>query len=167
MNLRDRVLGEVEKNSFIALSDKGGHRGNALKTVSPPGGGSEEFYSHGSKRRPRSARGHSFGGEVSGSRHHQPSGSKRSGVYMLVGSIQFTSPPGRDFSICKTAQRYCYVYPLRENQDPAPRLHYCFLTALPLSLHPLPSLISNCLNLLFGTQGGSRRLNEAYILILQ
>ena len=44
-------MGEVEKNSFIALSDKGGHRGNALKTVSPPGGGSEEFYSHGSKRR--------------------------------------------------------------------------------------------------------------------
>ena len=26
-NLRDRVLGEVEKNSFIALPDKGGHSG--------------------------------------------------------------------------------------------------------------------------------------------
>jgi len=25
LNLRDRVLGEVDKNSFIALSGKGGH----------------------------------------------------------------------------------------------------------------------------------------------
>ena len=27
LNLRDRVLGEVEKDSFIALPGKGGHRG--------------------------------------------------------------------------------------------------------------------------------------------
>ena len=27
LNLRDRVLGKVEKNSFIALPGKGGHRG--------------------------------------------------------------------------------------------------------------------------------------------
>ena len=33
-----------------------------------------------------------------------------------------------------------------------------------LFLYPLPSLISNCLNPPFGTQGRSRRLNEAYIL---
>ena len=32
-------------------------------------------------------------------------------------------------------------------------LHYCFLTAPPLSLHPLPSLVSSYLNLPFGTQG--------------
>ena len=31
-------------------------------------------------------------------------------------------------------------------------------------LRPLPSLISNCLNLPFGTQGRSRMLNEAYFL---
>ena len=36
---------------------------------------------------------------------------------------------------------------------------YCFLTSLPLSASLL-SLISNCLILLFGLQGGSRRLNE-------
>ena len=36
---------------------------------------------------------------------------------------------------------------------------YCFLTSLPLSASLL-SLISNCLNLLFGLQGRSRRLNE-------
>ena len=33
-----------------------------------------------------------------------------------------------------------------------------------LVLHPLPSLISSCLNLLLGTQGRSWRLNEAYFL---
>ena len=32
------------------------------------------------------------------------------------------------------------------------------LTALPLNLHSLSSVISNCLNLLFGTQGRPRRL---------
>ena len=51
------------------------------------------------------------------------------------------------------------MYPLRQNQDPAPRLHYCFLSA-PLSLHPLPSLMSNFLNLPFGTQGRSWRLDR-------
>ena len=49
--------------------------------------------------------------------------------------------------------------PLRRNQDPDPRLYYCFLTASPLSLHPLPSLISNCLNLSVGTWG--RKFLEA------
>ena len=43
-------------------------------------------------------------------------------------------------------------------------MHYCFLTAPPSFLHSPPSLISNCLNLPFGTQGRSRRLNEAYFL---
>ena len=50
------------------------------------------------------------------------------------------------------------IHHLRENQDPAPRLHYCFLTTPSLSLQPLPSLISNCLNLPFETQGMSWRL---------
>ena len=49
-------------------------------------------------------------------------------------------------SSCRRTQRY-YVYPLRRNQDPAPSLHCCFLSAPPLFLCPLPSLISNCLNL--------------------
>ena len=49
------------------------------------------------------------------------------------------------------------------HQDPAPRLYYCFLTVLPLSLHPLPSL-SNCLNLPLGTQGRPWRRNEAHFL---
>ena len=49
--LRDRVLGEAEKNSFIALPGRG--RDSRLlpsKTVGPnPGGFSEEFYSYGSR----------------------------------------------------------------------------------------------------------------------
>ena len=50
------------------------------------------------------------------------------------------------------------MYPWRENQDPAPRMHYCFLTAFPLSLYPLPSFASNCANLPFVTQEMSWRL---------
>jgi len=47
---------------------------------------------------------------------------------------------------------------LRQSQDFAPRLHYRFLAAPFLSLHPLPPQISNCFNLLFGTQGRPWRL---------
>ena len=36
LNLGDRVLGEAERNSFVALPGKGGHSGlNTLKTVCP------------------------------------------------------------------------------------------------------------------------------------
>ena len=50
-NLGDKVLDEVEKNSFIALSGKGGHsRLMPLRTVCPHLGGSgEEFYSNSSR----------------------------------------------------------------------------------------------------------------------
>ena len=48
------------------------------------------------------------------------------------------------------------MYPLRRNHDPALSLHYCFLTSL--FLCSLSSLISNCLNLLFGTQDRVSRL---------
>lgn len=43
-------------------------------------------------------------------------------------------------------------------------LYYGFLTFPPLYLHSLTSLISNCLNMPFGTQGRSRRLHGAYFL---
>ena len=49
---------------------------------------------------------------------------------------------------------------LRQRQSPVPRLHYCFLAAPPLSLHPLPYLIINYLNLLIRTQGKSPRLES-------
>ena len=68
------------------------------------------------------------------------------------------------FSSCRKTQRYCFVYPFQRNGELALWLQYCFLTAAPLFLQPLPSLMSSCLNLPFGTQGRSRRLNEAYYL---
>ena len=124
-----------------------------------PGGGSEETYS---SNRVWSADG-STGGEVSGREHHQPSGFNQSGVSVLVGSKLLTST-WRGLQYRETAQRYCCAYPLKGNQDPAPRLLYCFLTAPPWSLNPIPSLISNCLSLPFGTQGKSQRLNGPYFL---
>ena len=50
---------------------------------------------------------------------------------------------------------------LRRNQDPVWRLYQRLFL---LFLYSLPSLISNCLNPPFGTQGRSRSLNKAYIL---
>ena len=52
---------------------------------------------------------------------------------------------------------------LSRNQDPVWRLYQPLIVS-PLFLYPLPSLISSYLNPPFGTQGRSRRLNEAYIL---
>ena len=51
LNLGDKVLGEVEKNSFIALPGKVGHSGLLpQKTTYPnPGGFDEEFYSNSSR----------------------------------------------------------------------------------------------------------------------
>ena len=72
-------------------------------------------------------------------------------------------PPGWGLQFCRRTQRRCYAYFLSRNQDPTSRLNY-HLIVPPLFLYPLPSLISNCLNLSFGTQGRSRRLNEAYVL---
>ena len=43
-------------------------------------------------------------------------------------------------------------------------LLHCFLNVPPWSPRCLPSLISNSLNLPFGTQGRSERLKEAYFL---
>ena len=50
LNPRDRVLGEVEENSFIALPGKEGHSGlTPSKLFSSQGGCGEEFYSNGSR----------------------------------------------------------------------------------------------------------------------
>ena len=51
---------------------------------------------------------------------------------------------------------------LEGNQDSAPRLYYCFLTASPLSMRSFLSLISNCFNLPFATQGRSWKLCVYY-----
>ena len=51
LNLRDRVLGKEEKNSFIVLPGKRGHSGlMPSKTVCPNSGEfGEAFYSNGSR----------------------------------------------------------------------------------------------------------------------
>lgn len=38
-----------------------------------------------------------------------------------------------------------YLYSLGRDQEPAPSLHYCLLITPSYSLHPISSLISNCL----------------------
>ena len=105
------------------------------------GGGSEEFYYNGSKR-VWSVCGYSSDWLVvgNGSQHHQASMSSE--VYVFVGSMPLTSPIWWSFCICKTAERYCYVYLLRGNQNLVLRLHY-FLTVLPCLYNPsLPYLAS-------------------------
>ena len=54
---------------------------------------------------------------------------------------------------------------LEGEPGPCPKAARFFsLTIPPLSLHPLLSMISNCLNLPFGIQGRSWKLNEAYFI---
>ena len=59
---------------------------------------------------------------------------------------------GGDFSCCKRTQdtdKYSFWRSL-DLTLPCPTVHYCFWTASPLFLLPLPFLISYCLNLPFG-----------------
>ena len=44
-----------------------------------------------------------------------------------------------------------------------PQAVLLFLDCSALVLHPVPSLISNCLNLPLGTQGRSQRLKEGHL----
>ena len=66
-------------------------------------------------------------------------------------------------SFCRTQRHYYAFFFFSRNQDPVSRLYHHLIVS-PLFLYTLPSLISNWLNPPFGTQGRSRRLNEAYIL---
>ena len=91
----DRVLGEVEKNNFIALpGTRGHHRLMPSKLLSWPGGSSEEFCSKWLKEEGVISL-WTFcwliDGEISGSQHSQSSGSNWSGVYLLLSSIQLHS----------------------------------------------------------------------------
>ena len=86
-----------------------------------------------------------------------------SGPGILCSAWSYHPPPGWGPQFCRRTQRYCCAYFLSRNQDPASRLYH-HLIAPSRILYPLPFLISNCLNLLFGTQGRSRRLNETYNL---
>ena len=65
-------------------------------------------------------------------------------------------------SSCRRSQRSGSVYPLRKKQALLELLRYCFLITPSRLLHPLPFLNSNYLNVRFGIQGRSGRLNEAF-----
>ena len=102
------------------------------------------------------------GGEVTGWRlgnlNHQPSGSNQSGVCVLVVSVWSPSSTREGLGSWKTCvQLYCIYWYLQEE------LGLCFITELLfldcfsfVSAFP-HFLISNCLSLLFGTQGRPRR----------
>ena len=72
-------------------------------------------------------------------------------ISLLSKGLSGVFSGGRSF--CQRTQRYYYVS-LEEEPGPS------FMTAPPLFLHSLPSLTGNCLNLPFGAQGRSRRMNE-------
>ena len=92
------------------------------------------------------------GGEVPGSQHHQPSGSNRPVVSVLVDSIQLTSSTWWGLQCLQNSSGIANVCPLRRNWDPAPS--WGVFTAPALPLHPLPSVISNCLSLSFLRNSG-------------
>ena len=107
------------------------------------------------------------GGEIIGSQHHQPSGSKQSGVYMLVGSIQLTSSTWWGFQYLQNsskdiAQNITYS-PWRGTKSPRLCLmlnyyYFVLLDCFPFFLHFLTSLIKFTL----GTLGRPRRLKFFY-----
>ena len=117
MNLRDRVLGAAEKNSFIALPSKGGPSGLLpSKTMCPNlGGFDEEFYSN----------------------------SSRVGLLTGFGCVQ-------DLWCFNLVSGGLCLLILMSFSGPFNLASGGFLAA--------PPLISNCLNLPFGTQGRSWRL---------
>ena len=60
------------------------------------------------------------GGEVIGKQHHQPSGSNWSGVYVLVGSRQLTSPTYWGFQPLQNSSKILLCMSLKG--DPGPCL---------------------------------------------
>ena len=65
---------------------------------------------------------------------------------------------GGGSSSVEELKRHCYAYFFEQEPGCFSRLYHHLIVS-PLFLYFLPFLISNCLNLPFGTQGRSRRLN--------
>ena len=79
-----------------------------------------------------------IGGEASGSQHHQSSISNWSGVCVLVGSMQLTSPTWWGFQNLQNNSRILLSVPLKEDPRPYPRKATllflgccCFVSASP------------------------------------
>ena len=164
-NLRDRALGEVEKNSFIALPGKGGHsRLLPSKTMCPnPGEFGEEFYGNGSRVgmliRSRCVQGlHSFN-LISGNLLDEL-------LWFLLSDLRCSSPGMKDadilhfldFNSIKGLKTWLCVS-LEGEPGPCPKAVLLFLGFPSLFYAYFPFTdFSNCSNLPFGTQGESWRL---------
>ena len=160
----DRVLCEVERNSFIALPGKGGHSGlMPLKMVCPHPLGFDEFHNKGSRVglviRLGCVQGlHSFGLASGGllmsfsdsQGYHTTTFSLEWGLLHLPFIKVFSSIESSKDVMCITWGE----------PGLCPKVALLFLGGSSLSLHLLPSLISNCSNLPFRTQGRSRRLES-------
>ena len=93
-----------------------------------------------------------------GNLNHQPSCSNQSGVYMLVVSTESPSFTWVGVLVSAEQLKDMHQIVMYIPWGGTRTLFYCWTIAFPLLLHSLTSLISNCLSLLFGTQGRPRRL---------
>ena len=83
-----------------------------------------------------------------------------------MGSQKFSSSTGVGAFVptfLRKSSEPCYVYSFWGRGALLPAAVF-FLDGSSFVLHSLPSLINDCLNLLFRTLGRSRRLNEVYFL---
>ena len=92
---------------------------------------------------------------------HMASGDGWTVTFSGMKSASSRLPFGGSFSSVQEFKDNIIYIPWGGTRTLPPRLYYCFLTASPFSLHPLPSLISNYLNLPFETQRKWRR--EAFV----
>ena len=91
------------------------------------------------------------------------SGSNYTGVYVLMGNILLISPTWQEFQNLQNNSKILFYMSLDGEPGPCSKAAVLFILTVPsLSLHLLPSLINSYLYLLAGTQGRSRKLNEAY-----
>ena len=98
-------MSEVEKNSFITLTGKGGHSGLMSSELSPNLEGVVRSSTAVVQRGRDQFMDILLIGDVSGSQHHQASGSSDLGSMTLWAAYSYLIQPGGGFTICKTAQR--------------------------------------------------------------
>ena len=139
LNLGDRVLGEVEKNSFCALPGKEGHSGLTSSKLCPDPRRVVRSFTVMFQKGMISSWTFFWlaGGEVSGS-PHQP-GSGWSGAYVFVSSMQLTFPTWCGFQYLTKSSRMLLCIPLEREPGPCPRAAPFFLNFLSLSSASTPS----------------------------
>ena len=166
-NLWDRILGEVEAGSFITLPDRGCHSGLMSSKLLCPN----------LRKIVRSVivtvqrgRDQLIGVLLMGwwwGRQESTSSTFRSywfGVCFLVGSIPsliITFSLREGVSVSAEQLKDIVVCICSGETGPYSKAG---LDCLPLVLHPLPSLVNNCLNLSTGTKGRSWKVKEGCFL---